>query len=186
MKKIIMLTLTVALATTLFAQTPDEVVITGTNKVSKQEIPAVVISKLEQQFPNAQAIQYYKVPQDVVAKGWNVTVDDELDASETVDYYTIAFTRDNMKYYGLYKPDGTLVKSKLEESSATLPEPVKSSLNNLSQTHPGWSVIRKTHFKNTSGTKNMEYYEVLAANEKGEVRRLYFAPDGTLKKLKKE
>ncbi|KIC95676.1 hypothetical protein [Flavihumibacter solisilvae] len=186
MKKKLMLAITVVLNMTLSAQTPDEVVITGTNKVSKQELPAAVIAKLEKQFPNAQAVQYYKVPQDVVAKGWNVTVDDELDPAETVDYYTIQFTRDNMNYYGLYKPDGTLIKSKLEQQAATLPDPVKASISNISQTHPGWTVVAKTYYKNTSATKNLEYYEVVARNDAGEHRRLYFAPDGTLKKLKKE
>jgi hypothetical protein len=88
-----------------------------------------------------------------------------------------------MDYYGLYDKDGNLLQLRVEETSATLPEPIQNSIKLLSQSHPGYKIVSKNYYKNQNYNKNKEYYEIIA--EKDKVRkRLYYLPDGTLIKIK--
>lgn len=167
----------------LFLQAQDDLVIKGTKKISRQLTPQQVIDSLEKRFPNAQAVQYYKVPTGSAANGWSIEEDDNLDPNAQVDYYTLSFKNSGLKYYGLYNNDGTLIKSKVEQSGTTLPEPVKSALKEAAKSHPGYKIVSKTYYKNTNHSKSTEYYEIIA--QKGSTKkRLYYSADGTLLKEK--
>jgi len=161
----------------------EDVVIQGTKKISKDMTPKQVVDSLNKKFPDAKAIEYYKVPKGGVDNGWSVDKDDNIPGSGDAEYYTISFTRGNLKYYGLYQPDGTLVESKVEETSAHLPDAVKNSLKNVQTAYPGYTVISHTYYKQTNLKKSKEYYEIVA--QKGETKKtLYYKPDGTLVKVK--
>jgi len=182
MKKSLFLLLAIAWCSQLFAQ-DDDIVIRGTTKVSKNLAPKVVIDSLNKKFPNAKAVQYYKTPADAAKKGWTITTENDLDPSDEIEYYTISFTRDNMKYYGLYKANGELVTSKLSQSVKTLPTAIQTSLKSLSTQYPGYKVVSKTYYKNTNYNKHKEHYEIIAQKGK-EKKRLYYDADGTLVKVK--
>jgi hypothetical protein len=182
MKKHLVLIITLVLPFMINAQ-DDELVITGTKKINKKLTPQQVIDSLNKHFPNAKSVQYYQAPAEVTNKGWNITEEDNLDPDAEVDYYTISFKQEGLKYYGLYNKDGTLLKSKVEQSVDQLPEPIRASLKNLSAQYPGYKVTSKTYFKNQNYSKSKEYYEVVASNGK-EVKRLVYAPDGTILKDK--
>lgn len=177
-----MLLATLACFSVAFAQ-DDELVIHGTTKVGKNLAPKVVIDSLNKTFPNAKAVQYYKTPKDVAKAGWTVTEDNDLGPGDDIEYYTISFTRNNMKYYGLYRPNGELVSSRLRQSVTNLPRPITTSLKSLGTQHPGYKVVSKTYYKNTNHSKKKDYYEVVATDGKNK-KRLYYAPDGTLVKVK--
>jgi hypothetical protein len=163
----------------------DELVIRGTKKISRDLTPQQVVDSLNKRFPNAKAIEYYKVPADAAARGWAISKENDLDANETIDYYTISFKRDDLKYYGLFNANGKLIRSKMEESVDKLPDPVKFSVQSLSTQHPGWKVISKKYFRNHSESSQKEYYEVIA--QKGDEKRsLYYQEDGTLIDFKKD
>ncbi len=182
MKKLFLFSLAVVIGFTAAAQ--DEIVITGTKKLTKQQVPDVVVSKLQEKFPNGQAVEYFQVPKGgVTQQGWAVTEQDNFAPDETVDYYTIKFKQDNMKYFGLFKADGTLVRSKMEETNASLPDAVKTAITNLGSSHPGYKVVSKTHYKNIDHEQNNEYYEVVATNGSTK-KKVYFSPDGTVLKVK--
>lgn len=182
MKKYLSLLAAIALFSTAFAQ-DDELIIHGTTKVNKNLAPKVVIDSLNKTFPNAKAVQYYKTPKDAAKEGWTVTEDNDLGPDDEIDYYTISFNRNNMKYYGLYKANGHLVSSRLKQNVNNLPAAIKSSMKMLGTQYPGYKVLSKTYYKNLNHTKKKEYYEIVA--EKGnDKKRLYYAADGTLIKVK--
>jgi hypothetical protein len=161
----------------------DALVIQGTKKISKKLTPQQVVDSLNKKFPDAKSVDYYKVSADAVKNGWTVTEQDNLASGAEVDYYTISFKREDMKYYALFDQEGKLVMSKLEEKVAELPEPIKQSIASLQQQYPGYTVISKTYYKNLNHSKEKEYYEVIAQKEKTK-KHLFYNMDGTLAKVK--
>ena len=165
------------------AQGTPEIYITGTNKIAKSAAPKQVVDALNKTFPDAQAVEFYKPSKESIANGWKINETDNLGESDNVDYYTISFKRDGFQYYGLYKPDGTLVKSRYEEQVDKLPDAIRNSLKTAADAHPGYTIESKTYFKNTNYDKTQEYYEVIAKKGK-ETKRLFYSADGTLQKVK--
>jgi hypothetical protein len=162
----------------------DEMVITGTNKISKQLTPKQIIDSLEKRFPDAKSVEYFKTPADAAARGWAINVEDNLEeGEESIDYYTLKFKNDNFQYYGLYKPDGTLVMSKYRENIEQIPESIKTQIKGLSEKYPGYKVISKTYLKNTNHSSSKEYYEFEATDGKNK-KKVIFDGDGTLVKVK--
>ena len=183
MKNNLLLVFATLIAGFVYGQTHD-VVITGSKKINKKATPQQIIDSLKTRFPDATAIQYYQAPASGVTKGgWAVTEEDNLPEDGSLDYYTISFKRSNSQYYGLYSKDGTLLQSKMEQKLDDLPEPIRNSLMNLSQSYPGYKVKSKNYFKKTNYSKSKEYYEVTASNGK-ETKKLYYAADGTILKVK--
>lgn len=159
-------------------------VIKGTRPISRELTPQQVIDSLKAKFPNATAVQYYEVPPGGVDNGWAITDEDKLPGQDA-DFYTIRFKNDDLKYYALYDRDGKLLKSRIEESSATLPEAVKSSVQSLSKQYPGYNLVSKTYYRTQNLKKNKEYYEVVAM--KGNAKKtIFYSPDGTEVKVKDE
>lgn len=167
----------------LFTTAQQMVKVSGTKKISKQLTPKQVIDSLHARFPDAKAVTYYKMPADAVARGWTVTLEDDLDAEAVVDYYTIKFKRKDFQYYGLYKPDGTLVMSKYQEAITHIPDTIKNSLEKLGEKYPGYRIATKTYYKNTQYEKSKEYYEFVAYNGKN-LKTVYYAADGALIRVK--
>lgn len=184
MKKHVLMYAFIMAALTVQAQGPQEgLMIKGTKKISEKLTPQQVIDSLHKQFPDAQAVKYYKVPPDVANRGWTVSAEDNLGAGDEIDYYTISFTSGNLKYYGLYNKEGQLLVSKVVEQMTNLPEPVTASLKTLGQLYPGYKLVSKTYYKHKNYSKSEEYYEVVAA--KGNKKKtLFYLPDGTLTKVK--
>jgi len=171
-------------ALSLSAYSQDEaVIVKASNKISKKMTPQQVIDSLNAHFPNAQAVQYYKAPPDVVARGWSVSKDDNSFTGGTIDYYTISFKNADLQYYGLFEADGRLIRSKQENTVEHLPDAVKTSVKNLGASHPGWKVVSKKYFKNLDSHSMNEYYEVMATDG-NKVKSLYYKPDGTLIEIK--
>jgi len=171
------------LLTALVLHAQQDLTITGTKQLTKEMTPQQVVDSLTKKFPNAKSVQYYQTPASGVDKGWNVTTEDNLPGGSDVDYYTVSFKSENLTYYALYSADGTLLKSKIEQTSTNLPEAIKTSLMNLSQQYPGYKMVSKTYYKDVNYSKSKEYYEIVA--EKGDAKKtIYYAPDGTIVKMK--
>ncbi|MBO9201726.1 MULTISPECIES: hypothetical protein [Niastella] len=167
-----------------FSSAQDEdLVITGTNKISKELTPKQIIDSLEARFPNAKAVTYYKIPKDAAAKGWAINVEDNLEGGEDIEYYTLKFKNQDFQYYGLYKPDGTLVMSKYKEEVKNIPEPIKESLTHLKDKYPGYKLESKTYYKNTNYSSSKDYYEFVASNGK-EKKKVIYNGEGELVKVK--
>jgi hypothetical protein len=182
MKKHLILAVLLIVSIVLAAQTGSDKTITGVSKIKKEQTPQAVIDTLNKRFPDAKSVQYYKIPKDAAQKGWQITEEDNLEGDE-VDYYTISFKRDDMKYYGLYNKDGKLLKSKAEAKVGTLPDPIVTSLKSLSAQYPGYKVTSKTYYKNQNYSKSEEYFEVIAENGKSK-KTLIYDKNGGLVKVK--
>ena len=152
----------------LVMQAQDELVIKGTKKITKKLTPQQVIDSLEARFPDAKSVNYYKVINTAGKNGWDVTEEDNLEPGSEIEYYTLSFKRDDFQYYGLYKSDGSLVKSKQEQKDVALPEPVVTSIKSIAKDYPGYKLKSKNYFKRTDYEKNKEYYEGVATNGKEE------------------
>ena len=161
----------------------ESVIIRGSIKVSKKMTPQQVIDSLNARFPNAHAVRYYKIPPDAVQKGWTISKEDNLSPDQSIDYYTITFKRDDLKYYGLFAADGRLIRSKQEQKADQMPEAVKFSIKALGEQYPGYKVISKKYFRNLDASSEEEYYEIIVQKD-GRKKSLYYEPDGTLLALK--
>lgn len=181
MKKYLVAAALITLGLTLNAQ--DDLVITGTKKITKEMTPQQIIDSLEKRFPNAKAVQYYEAPASGVHNGWAVTEEDNMDVNEEVSYYTLKFKNNNLNYWGLYSADGTLLQAKIEEKSTKLPEAVKNSLMAIKKDYPGYKVVSKSYYKNQNYKKSKEYYQVVASNGTT-TKNFFYSPDGTLQKVK--
>lgn len=183
MKKYIFTGILFVLFLSFFAKAQDEMVIKGSKKLDKQYTPQQVIDSLNKRFPNAKSVQYFETKGDVVNRGWSVSEEDNLSADADVNYYTISFKNEGMKYYGLYDKEGNLLQCKIEEKITSLPNPVLMALKEVADKYPGYKVVSKTYYRDQNLSKSKEYYEVVAVkgNDK---KRLYYSPDGTLIKTK--
>ncbi|HEY8894280.1 MAG TPA: hypothetical protein VIM79_05680 [Niastella sp.] len=161
----------------------NDITITGTNRISRSLTPQQVIDSLEARFPDARSVAYYKIPADAASRGWEIDVNNNIDDHTTIEYYTIKFKRHDFQYYGLYKPDGTLVMSKYKETISHIPEPIKASLQQLSAQYPGYKVKSKTFYRNTNYSNSKEYYEFVASNGMDKKKVIYDG-EGALVKVK--
>src|SRR5829696_4773498 len=183
MKKFFSLLTVLFLISTYVSAQDDPMVIKASRKITKELTPQEIIDSLHKKFPNATAVQYYKTPAEGLANGWQISEHDDM-AGKDLDYYTLRFKNDKVKYYGLYEADGTLVKSKLDQSKATLPEAVQTTLKSMAATdYKGWKLLSSSYHKTVDYKKHNTYYEVTAA--KGEERKvLTMSPDGKVIKEK--
>jgi len=166
-----------------FSIAQDDLVITGKTKITKELTPKQIIDSLEARFPDAKSVAYYKIPHDAAARGWEITVDDNIPGENDVDMYTLKFKRADFQYYGLYKADGTLVMSKYKETVTHVPDAIKASLQNLSKQYPGYKLSSKTYYKNTNYDNSKEYYEFVASNGK-DTKKVVYNGAGELVKVK--
>lgn len=184
MKKLLLMAAAISLSNFLFAQEPD-IVISGSNKITKELTPQQIIDSLQKRFPNAQAVEYYQTSPAAIKAGWVINEQDNLGSTDQLDYYTLKFKNSDFQYYGLYKPDGTLVRSKYEETDAHLPDAVKSSLMNLKGTdkYKDYTLLSKKFYKTVDNDKQKEYYEIVALkNGSTEKKKVTLDASGTVLK----
>jgi hypothetical protein len=184
MKKYILTAVGIMLSAFVLVQAQQQdVVIKGSKQIDKKVTPQQVIDSLNKRFPDAESVKYFTAKPDVVQRGWTVSEENKLQLNEDLDYYTISFNRQGLKYYGLYDREGNLLESKIEESVDSLPEAIHNAVQKIPQQYPGYKVVSKTYFKEQDYSSSKYYYEVVA--EKGaNKKRICYTPDGTLIKVK--
>src|SRR4051812_20823579 len=112
MKKYVLSLLMALPGILIYAQ--DELVIKGSRQISQKQTPKQVLDSLHARFPNAEAMKVYQANGADAARGWDVSKNDNLALHDDIDYYTIEFKNDDMKYYGLYDKSGKLMESRGE------------------------------------------------------------------------
>lgn len=162
MTKLLFIAAILIASTNLHAQ-DNEIVIRGSKKITMEMTPRQVIDSLKKRFPNAKAVQYYQTSAAATKAGWSVTEQDNMDPEFKIDHYTLSFKRDDFKYYGLFRADGTLVRSKYQEYSTHLPDAVKTSLKGLAGgDYKDYTILSKTFYRERNADGKNEYYEVKA------------------------
>src|SRR6516164_6045682 len=163
MKKFATMALIVAMYSASFAQTAGERTIHGSKMITKDSTPQQVIDTLKKRFPNAEAVQYYETSV-ATAKGWAVNSEDNVEPGADLAFYTIKFKRDDFQYYGLFRADGTLVKSEFQQINVELPDAVKTSLKKLAadKNYTGYMIISKEYWKVENYAKHKDFYVIRA------------------------
>ena len=185
MKKLLMVTLIVAISTVSFGQSSGPT-IQGSKMITKDSTPQQVIDTLKKRFPNAEALEYYKTSA-AVANGWSVSAEDQGQSSADMQYYTIKFKRHDFQYYALFEPDGTLVKSEFQQKDVELPEAVKASLLKLkAEKYPDYQMITKDYFKYENYDMHKDYYEITAVkiSDTNQKKVVVVDPTGKIIKVK--
>ena len=172
----------VLIGTVSFYASAQDVTIKGTKPINKDLTPQQVVDSLNKRFPNAQAVQYFQATPEMAAKGWAISMEDNM-GEATADYYTISFKQEGLQYYGLYDAKGTLLECKIQQKEAQLPEAVIASLKAIKKDYPGYKVVSKSYYKQQDYSKTKEYYQVTASDGK-ETKVFYYSADGTLQKIK--
>jgi hypothetical protein len=184
MKKYLLSVIVTMLSAFIVVQAQEQdVVIKGNKQIDKKLTPQQVVDSLNKRFPDAESVKYFTAKSTAVERGWNISEENKLPLSEDLDYYTISFNRQGLKYYGLYDREGNLLESKIEESVDSLPEAIHNAVEKIPQQYPGYKVVSKTYFKEQDYTSSKYYYEVVAESG-GKKKMIYYTPDGTLIKVK--
>lgn len=157
----------------------DEIITSGTTKISRQLTPKQIIASLARAFPGAVTIEYFITEGGTAKEGWTITEEEGNACQDGLAYYIISFKRGDLKYYGLFSQDGQLVMLKVKQDLSELPNAVKESLKSLGKEHYGYRLLSKTYYKNQNQLRRAEYYEVVAERGK-EKKRLFYNLDGTL------
>lgn len=160
-----------------------QVIIKGSNKISKEMTPKEIIDSLHKRFPNAEAVQYYKTSENTIKAGWNVEEENTMGAGDELEKYTLSFKRSDFKYYALFDAHGNLLKSTYEEYDTKLPDAVKASIKKLlGDNYKDYTALSKTHYKLVDNQNHKEYYEVTVVNknDKNNKKMITLAPDGTV------
>jgi hypothetical protein len=185
MKKYFFMLFSIVYATALLAQSEEEKIITGSNKIDKKLTPAQVIDSLNKRFPNAKAVQYYQTSPQAVKAGWDIDEEDNLSSNTELQRYTISFKRNDFNYYALFEADGTLVMSKYEEQDTELPEAVVNAVKALaSQKYKDYRLLSKAHYKQVNHNKSKDYYEIIGIHKTNpkDKKKIVLSPDGTVLK----
>ena len=185
MKKYLFILFCLACSTAILAQNDDEIVIKGSNKISKKLTPQQVIDSLNKRFPNAKAVEYYETSPQAVQAGWQIEEQDNLTSNSELQRYTIQFKRDDFKYYALFEADGTLLMSKYEEHDAALPQPVVDAVMSLaSDKYKDYKLLSKAHYKQVNYNKSKDYYEIIGVNKTNpkDKKKIVLTPDGKVLK----
>ena len=186
MKKYLLIaTLLLSIAVFAQQQPPDEMVIRGSKPTTMEATPKQIIDSLHKRFPNAQAIDYYQTPATAAKNGWSVSQEDDLEWGNEIEYYTLSFKRSDFQWYALYKADGTLVSSKYEETEASLPDAVTTSIKTLgANDYKDYKLYSKKYFKTVHQGKQKEYYEITGISKTDNTTKKMITMDPTGKVLK--
>ena len=162
MKKFLSFAIVIAICSASFGQ--DTLMLKGSKHISEELTPKQVIDSLKKKFPDAQAVQYYQTSA-AEANGWTVSSQDKL--SGELEYYTISFKRKDFQYYGLFEPNGTLVRSKYLEKNAELPPAVQTGIKKLAtdKNYTDYKIISKQYYKEEDYKKQKETYEIIAVKK---------------------
>jgi len=185
MKKLLIMAFVIATCFASFGQ--DTLTLKGSKMISKEATPQQVIDSLKKKFPDAEAVRYYKTSA-AEANGWTVSADDNLGGGQDIEYYTLSFKRQDFQYYGLFKADGSLVRSKYFEKGVELPAEVQAGIRKLAadKNYTDWKIISKSYYKDVDYDKQKEFYEIIAVKKSDSTQTKKVVLDATGKVIKEE
>ena len=170
---LLLLVLAFSIAT---AQDPIETESVTIQKVKRGEVPAVVLTAFEQDFPGGKAIEYSLMPLKTYKSQWVVTPaanNDDFNGMKP-DYYDIYCKGSNFVTHAIYNANGKLLKFSEKVTDAALPTSITQSIS--AGAYKDWVIVGDKEIVNTA-SKKPDYYRVKL--EKGHHHKyLYFDTDG--------
>ena len=180
MKKL--LTMIVAIAGFEIQAQEEKVFIIDAKPIAAQEMPTDVMQSIQQDFPGNEVVEYYLLAADKVDPEWAVVMEDNLEANDQVDHYTVMLQGKNGGFvYGLYNKDGDLQKMKVLANDLSLPPPISEAAT--SGNYEGYAIKSDKYVKVVDKKSNREYVEVVVGKD-SETKKLYFDTKGNFIKEK--
>lgn len=142
MKKLFAFTLLSAFLTLSYAQ--DELFYA---KVKKEEVPAVVMTAVEQDFPDGSITTLKALPVEIIDQHWFIKTNKKDDAGEDYDTYVMTVKTSKGMIDAIYDREGNLIYTTEHLKNVALPLPLQKTIGRV---FPGWAVAGDkalvTHF----------------------------------------
>ena len=125
-------------------------------KLSRDKVPAVVLTSVEKDFPNATITEFKALPVTIMEEGWVITKNKPMDGK--YDTYYLTVKGNNFDGEATYDADGNLMSAHEYARNIALPHNVARA---IAIRYPGWG-IGKDHMTTTfyRGDKQKTYYHV--------------------------
>lgn len=125
-------------------------------RLTKEKVPAVVITSVEKDFPDATITEYRALPVTILEEGWVFTKEKPMDGQYETYYLTVKGK--NFDGQATYNADGNLVSFHEWARDVALPLNIARA---IAREYPGWS-IDKDHMTTTfyRNGKQKTYYHV--------------------------
>lgn len=167
----------------LLAQKED-IVLRDASKISRQQVPKLVIDSFEHLYPGADAVRYYHTPLAAAKNAWiMISSKSKSWPDENTTYYTLSFSIKKRQCYALFDKRGKSVKYKSEQKKGQVPSPVKQAVTRVSRVFPGYAATGDNWFKVLHVDSGNSYYEV-TITDGSDTKLLYYTPNGHLVKVK--
>jgi hypothetical protein len=177
-RALFILTVLLGLTLPLIAQEYDEETPVETLILKKGDIPAPVIKSAEKLFEGNTQVAWGKFPYELKDYGWSVN----KDYNEPIDHYEIQFkAKDGSDIYAVFESTGELIKCKIINRDAVVPEKIRISL--AKGQYKDWKITGDIMQIKSNQKKIAEHYTVKVEKD-NMTKSLYFSPEGTLLSVK--
>ena len=161
------------IAQSYYDETPVESLI-----LKKGNIPAPVLKSAEQLFKGNTQVSWGAFPSELKDYGWSVN----NDYNEPIDHYEIQFkANDGSDIYAVFESNGALIKCKIINREAVVPEKIRISLEKSQ--YKDWKIAGDIMQIKSTRKKIAEHYTVNVKKD-NMTKSLYFSREGTLLSVK--
>lgn len=147
-------------------------------KVKKEDVPAVVVSSIEEDFPNFSITDISAIPVDVVENELIVTKD--VNPTDNYSTYSVNLNGNNKRLNATYDSNGNLISS--YEYLRNVAPPVKVE-KAIAKAFPGWTLSKDNYKMSTyRGTKTKDRYKI-TLTKGNQKMKVYTNPNGKILKV---
>ncbi|MCB0634280.1 MAG: hypothetical protein R2824_12485 [Saprospiraceae bacterium] len=150
-----------------------------TAKLEKEDVPTVVISSMESDYPGMEITSYQAVPLEFIGEDWIVHPNMDNFTDKNYSTYVVSFSGSKLKGEATYDSDGNLISAQEELKDVPLPHTMQTA---IAADYPGWA-MSKDHVVMTlkrDGQKKV-YYKVELTKGK-EMKKVVY--DGNANEVK--
>jgi hypothetical protein len=135
--------------------------------LTKDQIPVSIVQAVKEDFKDGQAFMWGKFPYVLEKYGWIVSPEAQ---GQKPDFYQVKIkANDGSDIYAIYKPDGTILQSKIIRKDVMLPSSVKQALEKSQ--YKDWHIIGDKELIKYYNTRTNieEFYRITV--EKGNIKK---------------
>lgn len=150
-------------------------------KLKKEEVPAVIIESVEEDFPGFIIAEFRAIPIEFIEE--DIIVNRNITSNDDYDTFQITLKGKGREFVATYTKDGKLLSEVEHGKNVVLPVSVR---NTMSKAFPGWTV-KEDNYKmiHYTGVKKKERYRIVLQKGK-EMKKVYIDADGNLLSVHKK
>jgi len=144
-------------------------------KIKKEKVPALVITAVEKDFPDAIVEEYTAIPVEFIED--DVIIDRNIKSIDDYNSYQITLRDKNERLTATYNKKGDLISEIAYGKNVPLPRTV---LETVAKAFPKWAIIEDTYkmVSHANGKKNERYKIII---EKGnEMKKVIVDASGNI------